>query len=159
MKKEKSFKMLRSARLTGWVVVASVTLNLLGVVAPLAILMIFERVIPHQSIGTLQMICAGLVGAAVFETLLKRARSSILVFTAGRSTATIQVAFLSRILKSNPRALRHDDPAVHLERYSAIEQLRDQYTGEGKTLFIDLPFCVLFIGIIGVIGGWLVLVP
>lgn len=159
MKQCDTFKRQRAAKLGAWVFIASIALNFLAIITPLAILTIFERVIPHQSIGTLQAICMGLLIAAIFDLLLRRARASILIFGAGRNAVNIQDTFLSRILKSDPAAIRREDPAVHLERYSAIEQLREQDSGESRTLVIDLPFCVLFITMIGLIGGWLITVP
>lgn len=159
MKNIGTFKRLHSTRLAAWTIIASVALNLLAVITPLAILMIFERVVPHQSLGTLQAICLVLLVGAILELFLRRARASLLIFAAGRNASKNQGVFLSHILKSDPVALRQDDPAVHLERHSAVEQLREQDAGESRTLIIDLPFCLFFIALIGLIGGWLILVP
>ena len=42
---------------------------------------------------------------------------------------------------------------------NAIETLRDLYAGQGMLALIDLPFVVIFLILIGLVGGWLVLVP
>ncbi|MEM9127223.1 MAG: hypothetical protein AAGB28_15650, partial [Pseudomonadota bacterium] len=61
---------------------ASVSLNILSLVMPLSILLIFDRVIPFQSMETLRMLTLALLITAAAELLLRWCRSVLLTTTA-----------------------------------------------------------------------------
>ena len=42
---------------------------------------------------------------------------------------------------------------------AAVDTLRDFLSGQAKILIVDLPFVLLFLGLVAFMGGWLVLVP
>ena len=50
-------------------------------------------------------------------------------------------------------------PGEHLERFNAINSIRDFYSGQAMTSLYDLPFAIMFLVAIGYLGGILVLVP
>ncbi len=153
-----------SGRERGWavdtpVLVASVALNLLTLATPLAILMIFDRVIPFQSMETLSLLSTALLVVLVLEFGLKWARSTVLTHAAEKAAIGNNATFLSRVLNANPITFSKTSPAVHLERHAAIARLREHYSGQNQALAIDLPFGFLLVAMIGLIGGWLLVVP
>ncbi len=141
------------------IVFSSLTLNILALLTPLVILLIFDRVIPFQSYETLTVLTLILCAAAVFELILRRARSVIYNSAAERAAVDNHLKFLSRVTSANVHEFAKSPPATHFENYGAIGRLRDHYSGQNQALAIDVPFTAIFMAMVGLIGGWLVLVP
>lgn len=138
---------------------ASVSLNILSLVMPLSILLIFDRVIPFQSMETLRMLTLALLITAAAELLLRWCRSVLLTTTAEDAAVSNYRHFMTAVLHANSPAFAQDTSSVHFARYLAIGHLRDHCAGQNQTLAIDLPFAAVFALMIGLIGGWLILVP
>ena len=141
------------------VLAASLALNILSMLTPIVILLIFSRVIPFQSTATLQMLTLAMLVAATMELLLRWSRSVLLHSAAENAAVENNQTFLRNVLRANTTAFAGESKAVHLERYAAVARLRDHYSGQNQTLVIDLPFTAIFIVMVGLVGGWLVLVP
>ncbi|CRL16630.1 Alpha-hemolysin translocation ATP-binding protein HlyB [Phaeobacter italicus] len=141
------------------ILAASLALNVAALVMPVVILLIFDRVIPFQSLDTLQMLTLFLLGSAALELILRWSRSTLLNATAEQAAVSNYRRFVDRILRANTVAFARDAAPIHLDRFAAIAQLRDHHAGQNHALLIDLPFTLLFAGMIAMIGGWLVMVP
>ncbi len=138
---------------------ASLSLNILSLLVPITVLLIFDRIIPFQSTETLRILTWALVIGAGLELALRWARSVLLTTAAEESAVTRQRQFLEQVLNANPIRFAQDTASTYFDRYMAINQLREHQSGQSQTLVIDLPFTILFALMIGLIGGWLVLVP
>jgi len=138
---------------------ASFSLNILALLMPISILLIFDRVIPFQSSDTLRMLTLALLISAGMELVLRWSRSVLLSFSAENAAVSNYQRFMSKVLRANTVAFSKEPSSTYFERYTAIAQLRDHHSGQNQTLAIDLPFTVLFAVMIGLIGGWLFLVP
>ncbi|WP_293574980.1 ABC transporter transmembrane domain-containing protein [Phaeobacter sp.] len=138
---------------------ASLSLNVVALVMPVVILLIFDRVIPFQSVETLQMLTLLLVASAGVEIILRWSRATLLNASAERAAVSNNRRFVQKILAADPQAFAKEAPPAYLDRFSAIGQLRDHHAGQNHALLIDLPFTLVFALMVAVIGGWLVLVP
>lgn len=141
------------------VVLATLSLNILALAMPLVILQIFDRVISNNSLHTLGLLTLGLFVVIGFETILRTARVVIMSSVSETYELTQTAKFVDRILAAHPAAYAKATGAEHLERFGAIGKLRDSYAGQGRLAKIELPFAVLFIAMIGLIGAWLVVIP
>lgn len=152
-------EVLAIPKVPGTVLAASLTLNILSLLLPIAILQIFDRVIPFQSEATLLLLFIGLCVGAGFEFILRWTRAVLLGTVAERFSLETHAKFLDSTLGANTTKFRETSPAVHMERFAAIARLRDHYSGQARHLAMDLPFTAVFILMIALIGGWLVIVP
>lgn len=143
----------------GPIFASSLALNVLAMLMPIAILLIFGRVIPNQATETLTALAIVLLLAAGLELGGRWSRSLVLSVAASDAAVSNHQTFLSRVLGAKPAEFAGDASAVHLERYAALARLRDYHAGQNQALAIDLPFTGIFILMIGLIGGWLILVP
>lgn len=141
------------------VLAGSFALNLLALAMPLAMLQIFDRIIPFQSTGTLMVFLIGLVAVTAMELVLRLARIVLLGHAGAEFETKLGAQVLDHMLKSVPSDHERNTAGTHFERFSAITQLREHHAGQARLLAIDLPFTVIFVGLIALIGGWLVLVP
>ncbi|MEL6931707.1 MAG: ABC transporter transmembrane domain-containing protein [Pseudomonadota bacterium] len=145
--------------LKGPVLASSLCLNLLSLALPIAILQIFDRVIPFQSVDTLFFLTLLMISCAMFEFGLRWSRSVLLSISAQKDAVRNHHDFLDLALRTNTNAFQTKPAAVYMDRFAALGKLRDHYSGANRTLVIDLPFTLIFILAIAFIGGWLVLVP
>ncbi len=150
---------IREAQIDGPVLLSSFVLNVLGMLMPLATLLIFDRVIPFQSTDTLTLITLILVGSALCEFGLKWARSTILGWASQKAAVQNHEHFLGKLLNANTERFKSRNKPVLLDSYSAVGRLRDFFSGQNQALSIDVPFTGMFIVMIALIGGWLVVVP
>lgn len=138
---------------------ASISLNILSLLMPISILLIFDRVIPFQSTETLRMLLLILLVGATIELILRWSRCVLLNVSAEEAAVINYQNFMGKVLFANPVQFTSSPRSTYFERFVAISQMRDHHSGENQTLSIDLPFTLLFATMIGLIGGPLVLVP
>lgn len=141
------------------ILLASIGGNLLALALPLAILQLYDRIIPAGAVETLVVLLAGVAVALVLEALLSHVRASLIAWSGARHEHAINRQLLARLLAADPVALRAAGPGLHAERFAAVARIRDFRAGQGLAVLADLPFALLFLGLIWVIGGWLAAVP
>ena len=141
------------------VLVSSIIINVFGLALPLVILQVYDRVIPNQANETFSIMMMALAVIALFEAILRVSRSYVLSWAATRFTTAITQELVSRFLYAPTGAFSNNSPAKTIERLSNINRVADFYGGQSRLMFIDLPFAGIFLGVMAIIGGWLVVVP
>ncbi|MEP3628910.1 MAG: ABC transporter transmembrane domain-containing protein [Hyphomicrobiales bacterium] len=141
------------------VLVSSIIINLFGLALPLVILQVYDRVIPNQAHETFSIMMMALAVIALFEAILRVSRSYVLSWAATRFTTAITQELISRFLYAPSGSFSDNSPAKTIERLSNINRVADFYGGQSRLMFIDLPFAGVFLGVMAIIGGWLVIVP
>ena len=139
-------------------ILASFLINLLGLMVPLFVMQTYDRVVPNQATSTLWMLSVGLLIGTGFELVLRVVRAHLLD-TAGKKTDVILSATLfERItgmsMKARPATIGGFAQSIH-----DFQGLREFLTAVTLTSLIDLPFAVLMLVVIGLLGGWLVIIP
>ncbi|MEP6356336.1 MAG: ABC transporter transmembrane domain-containing protein [Hyphomicrobiales bacterium] len=141
------------------VLVASIIINCAGLALPLVILQVYDRVIPNQAIDTFALMMFGLASVVIIEGLLRVARSYVVSWSATRFTKAITQDLISRFLYASKGSFVGISQAKTIEKLSNINRVAEFYGGQSRLMFIDLPFALLFLALMGLIGGWLVVVP
>ncbi len=138
---------------------SGVMINLLGMALPLAMLQVFDRIIPHAAFPTLSLLVVGLVVALLCEALLRQLRTVVTAWEGARFDHRTSVALVGRILAAPLRDVQAKPVGVHMERLNSIEPVRDFYGPQMSLLLADIPFMIIFMALIYCIAGWLVFVP
>ena len=141
------------------VISASFFINVLSLGLPIVILQVYDRIIPNAAYSTLQLIMLGLVVALMLETMLRVLRATILSNIGARYEHRTGRDAFSAILNSNISQYDEDTAGSYVERMRCLPTIRDFYTGQAALLAVDLPFVLIFLILIGLIGGFLVLIP
>ncbi len=139
--------------------VSTLFLNLLGLALPLALLQVYNRIVPNQAYSTLTMLVVGVALAMVLDGLLRTARSLVTGWLGVRFEHRVSCTALAHIMGMPLREYVREEAGGYRERLRGAGRVRDFYSGEALTSLLDLPFMVLFLGTVAAIGGWLVLVP
>lgn len=141
------------------VLLASLGINLLTLALPLVILQVYDRIIPNESRETFLVLCLGLVVVICLDGVLRALRSRIITWEAARFEHAVGVRAVATILSSEIMSFEKSPAGTHMDRITAVETLRDFHSGQGLINVADIPFALIFLGLIYLIGGDLVLAP
>jgi len=141
------------------VLAASFTLNLLALVMPIVILQTYDRIVPNNSYETLLLLVVFVAGALALDAFLRLGRTYVTGWAAARFEHRLGCSMANRLLSADLAAFERSAAGVHLDRMTAVDRLRDFYCGQSLLVMVDLPFALLFLGLIAYLAGALVLVP
>lgn len=151
-----------SLKLSRWLyadaLLASLLINLLGLMIPLFVMQTYDRVVPNQATATLWVLAIGLFIGSGFELLLRSLRSYLLD-VAGKKTDIVLSATLFERITGMAMHARPTSVGGFAQNIHDFQGLRDFLTAVTLTSLIDLPFTVLMLAIIGLLGGWLLVIP
>ncbi|WP_343573712.1 type I secretion system permease/ATPase [Pseudomonas sp.] len=138
--------------------VASLLINLLGMLVPLFVMQTYDRVVPNQALSTLWVLAAGLLLGTLFELLLRVLRSNLLDM-AGKKTDVVLSATLFERITGMSMVAKPETVGGFAQSIHDFQGLREFLTALTLTSLIDLPFSLLMILVIGLLGGWLIAIP
>ncbi|MEO5349543.1 MAG: ATP-binding cassette domain-containing protein, partial [Magnetococcus sp. YQC-3] len=153
---------LDGSRLSNTVVLLAlltVLVNVVGLAVPLALLQVYNRVIPNQGETTLNILVAGVLGALLMEALLRWFRSYYTGWIGARFEHVTGCDVFQRVLHAHPRNLAREGGAELLERMGAIQTVGELYSGLLLVALFDLPFLLLYLFLILQLGGYLAITP
>ena len=133
--------------------------NLLAIALPLAILQIMDRVVSNQSVNTLILLALGVLLAVVLEEILRTTNRLITSWLGARFEHLAGMAALDRMMHTPMQRYQREEPSAYAERILAAAKVSEFYSGRALLTLFDLPFAILFLVLVYVIGGWLVIVP
>ncbi|AIL63015.1 ATP-binding cassette subfamily C protein LapB [Pseudomonas sp. 210_17 TE3656] len=137
---------------------ASLLINLLGLMVPLFVMQTYDRVVPNQAISTLWVLVVGLLIGTLFELILRVVRAHLLDQAGKKTDLILSATLFERItgmsMKARPATIGGFAQSIH-----DFQGLREFLTAVTLTSIIDLPFVVLMLLVIGLLGGWLVVIP
>jgi ATP-binding cassette subfamily C protein LapB len=140
------------------VIVTSFLINLFVIASPIFTLNIYDRVVPNNAIDTMWVFTAGITIVYFFDVTLKFLRSYFLENASKKSDIIMSSIIFEHVLNlklsSKPRSI--GSFASNIKDFDSIKGF---FTASSIATMIDLPFTILFLFIIYVIGGWLVAIP
>ncbi len=141
------------------VLLASLAINLLTLALPLVILQVYDRIIPNDSRETFLFLCLGLVVVIFLDGFLRSLRSQVITWAAARFEHAVSMRAVRGLLGAEIISYERSPAGTHMDRIGAVEMLRDFHSGQGLINVTDLPFAVVFLALIYLIGGDLVWAP
>ncbi len=139
-------------------VVASFLVNLVALAAPLFVMNVYDRVVPNQATATLWVLAIGISIAFVFDFVLKILRGICLDLAGKKTDLVVSSALFERLLGMKMK-LRPQRVGSFAQNFQEFQSIRDFLSSLTLTAFIDLPFTLLILLVIGIIGGPLVFIP
>ncbi|RRN00325.1 type I secretion system permease/ATPase [Bibersteinia trehalosi] len=140
------------------VILASFIINFLALVNSLYVMNVYDRVIPNQTYETLWALTIGVVIAIGFEFVARMIRGHLTDVAGKKADLIISSALFRRVM-----ALRLIDKPVSSGSYAnnlrEFESVREFMTSASLLALVDLPFLLLFVFVIYLIGGVLAIVP
>lgn len=140
------------------VITASLVLNLITLGTPLFTMNVYDRVVPNKAFDTLWVLGIGIALAYIFDFLLKNLRSYF-VDIAGRNADVILASKLMQQVMGMRMDMKPDSTGSIANNLKEFESLREFFGSSTLLTLIDLPFLLIFLVVIFLIGGPIVLIP
>ncbi len=139
-------------------IAASLIINIIAMAAPLFVMNVYDRVVPNQATSTLFVLAIGISGAYLFDLLLKGLRSLCLDLAGKKTDLIISATLFERIVGMSMK-FRPARVGSYAQNIHEFQGMRDFLTSLTLTSLIDLPFTLLILLVIGILGGNLVWIP
>ncbi|KAA5605185.1 ATP-binding cassette domain-containing protein [Roseospira marina] len=134
-------------------------LNTLALATPLFIMGVYDKVVGAKALDTLLWFGIGAGLAILFDTLLRGLRARMLAYIGGRLDAIVGNGVFQRILYLPPSFTERATIGSQVARIKDFESVREFFTGSLANTFLDLPFVLLYVVVIAILGGWIAVVP
>lgn len=129
------------------VLLGSLILQLLALATPLFTQAIIDKVVVHRTTSTLLVIGIALLVFMLFSALLGWARQILLLHTGNRVDAVLAMTVFKHLFSLPPRYFEKRPTGVIAARLQAVETIREFIASTAVALMLDLPFLIIFIGI------------
>lgn len=136
----------------------TLVLNFIGLATSMYSMQVYDRVIPTNGTQTLWVLTVGVMLAIAIEFIIKEARS----FMVDKACKTIDLE-LSDFFFAKAIGVRMDSRPPTIGTFAAqirmYESVRNFMTSTTLFLIADIPFALLFIGVIALVSPTIALVP
>ncbi|MGZ8296864.1 MAG: type I secretion system permease/ATPase [Allosphingosinicella sp.] len=140
------------------VALAAVVINIFGLMTSLFTMIVYDRVVPNNATSSLVALSIGLAIVVVFDFILKMLRAYFVDVAGAGIDRDVGETLFERLLRLR-LDLKKGSTGSLTGLMRELEALRDFFTSATLTAVVDLPFIILTLFVIWVIGGWVVVVP
>ncbi|WP_087502292.1 type I secretion system permease/ATPase [Pseudomonas sp. SID14000] len=140
------------------VTAAALVANVLAVASALFAMQVYDRVVPNAAFDTLWILASGVALAIIIDGVLRILRGHLLNVLGKRLDLQLSSLLFARVL-STRIAAKPASMGAFSTQVREFESVREFFTSSSAALISDLPFVVIFLLIIAVIGGHVVWVP
>ena len=134
------------------VCIATLLVNVFAVITSLFAMQVYDRVVPTLAMSTLYSLVTGVFIIYALDFTLKNARSRILDHNASAIDKHLASYVFDHLLNAEidklPRQL-----GTLTAQLTSVDSIRQFFTSSIVFTLIDMPFAVLFLGVIYLIGG------
>jgi len=131
----------------------------LGLAVPIFTMAVFDTVVAGYSPETLPMLIIGVAAAVVLEVLFRVIRQRALLRIAERLDRLVPSAVFTQLLSLPTALVERAGTASQVSRLRDFAAIREFLTGSFAVALLDLPFTILVVVLMVVLGGWIALVP
>ncbi len=139
------------------VLLAAFMINVFALGMPLFVMNVYDRVVPNNATDTLWVLAAGLLIVLVGDVVLRTLRSHFIDLAGSRADVKLSARIMENVLgmRMEERPASAGSFAANLRSF---ESVRDFIGSASVVAFIDVPFALVFLAVIGWIA-WPMLVP
>jgi ATP-binding cassette, subfamily C, bacterial LapB len=150
---------MRRNKATYWkVALAAVFINIFGLLTSLFTMTVYDRVVPNNATSSLVALTIGLGIVIIFDFILKMLRAYFVDHAGAQIDRDIGESVFARLLAMRLE-LKKGSTGALAGMMRELEALRDFFASATLTAVVDVPFILLTLLIVWIIGGVVVLVP
>jgi ATP-binding cassette subfamily C protein LapB len=135
---------------------SALVINLFAVAMPLFVMNVYDRVVPNSALDTLWVLAIGVFIVLFFDMILRTMRGYFVDLAGSRIDVELSANIMERVLGMRMES-RPSSAGSLAATMKAFESVRDFISSATVTAFVDLPFALVFIIVIGWIAWPLVL--
>ena len=129
------------------VLLASFTLQLLGLTTPLITQVVIDKVMVQGSLPTLDVMAIALLFVAIFESILGILRLFIFTHTARRLDLSLSAQLFRHLMRLPLAYFESRRVGDTIARVQELEQIRQFLTGTALTVILDSIFAVVYLAL------------
>ncbi|MDT0592624.1 type I secretion system permease/ATPase [Halomonas sp. PAR8] len=138
------------------VIAGSAMINLFAVAMPLFVLNVYDRVVPNHATETLWVMAAGIFVVLCFDLVLRLMRNAFVDLAASRADVKLSSSIMGRVLGMRMEA-KPASTGSFAATLQSFESVRAFIGSATVVSLVDLPFVLMFAGIIALISPPLVI--
>lgn len=140
------------------IITASFFIQLFGLVTPLFIQVIIDKVLAHHALTTLQVVAGAFMAVLLFDTIMNLMRNYLLYHTANKVDASLGAKVYRHLLSLPFRYFEVRKVGNIIARVRELENLRSFMTNISLTVLLDTVFSVVFVVIMAFYSVYLTLI-
>ena len=140
------------------VILASLVVSVLGLVTAIYTMQVYDRVVPTGAFSTLLVLTVGVFISIALETLGRQLKTYLVQRSSERIDQYLSARFFQYAL-SLRMDKRPGSVGTLASQIRGQEVVRQYMTSSFLFIFADMPFALIFLGFLWVLGGAVVVVP
>ena len=135
---------------------AALLTNLFALGVSMFSMVVYNKIIPAQAMSSLAVLVTGMAFLLIADYAVKVSRAKFLGVAGIEADITIADRLFAKIIDLQYKSKKGSvgSLANTLKEY---EQIREFFTSATLVTIVDMPFAIIFIIFIGIVGGWMVL--
>ncbi len=139
--------------------IASFMVNIFALAMPLFVMNVYDRIVPNSAFESLFVLSIGVFIVFILDLILRNTRAYF-VELAGRNADVLLLGkFMDTLAHIRLDAMPEISLGSLLSKVREFEYVREFMGSTTLIALLDLPFILLFLFIIAMLGGWIVIVP
>ncbi len=139
------------------VLLAALLTNILALGMPLFVMNVYDRVVPNNALETLWVLGVGVAIVLVCDLILRTLRGRFIDLASSRADVKLSSYIMERVMGTRMES-RPVSAGSFASNLRSFESVRDFIGSATVTSFIDLPFALIFLAVIGWIA-WPMIIP
>jgi ATP-binding cassette subfamily C protein/ATP-binding cassette subfamily C protein LapB len=143
-----------------WLAVGlTVAANFLGLSVSIYTMAVYDVVIGAHAPETLLLLAAGAIFGSILELAARRLRTRTMTYAGAKISLVVGNAIFGRLVSLPAMLTERASISAQIARIKDLERVRDLMTGPIAQSAIDLPFVIIFLSALFIIGGPIAFVP
>jgi len=134
-------------------VLISLFVNALALSLPVFVQQVYDRVVNHNGTSTLKGLVIGMAVLLTFDYVLRQTRARMMQTIALKIDVEVGELLFDKLLAVPLRVLETRPAAYWQQLFRDADVIRNSLSGASALLVLDLPFVLLFLGMIFVVAG------
>ena len=140
------------------ILLASLFINIFALASAFYIMTVYDKVVPNNAISSLIALTAGILIVVIFDFMTKMVRGYFM--DVGSSLLDDELADVLFTKFVSHDAVKLGKSPSHLaSSVKEFDSVRDFFGSATMETLVDLPFMIIFVGVLWLIGGKVALVP
>jgi ATP-binding cassette, subfamily B, bacterial HlyB/CyaB len=140
-------ELLKHRRIWRDIILASLSIQLVGLATPLFTQVIIDKVIVHQTQSTLIAVGIALILFLFFTSSMTWLRQYLVLHTGNRIDAVLGAQVFRHLLRLPLPYFEQRPTGTLVARLHGVETIREFISGAAVTLVLDLPFLLIFLAV------------
>ncbi len=130
-----------------------------GLISPIFIMVLYDTVIASESTYLLMQLSIATMSILLIDLLFRLVRAKLMGYIAARIGRLVALGAFSRLMELSPTALSQAPLHAQIRRVRQFEGWREHFADPIVSVAFNLPFSILFLIAIAILGGVVVILP